>query len=285
MSLPYPEQSVILNAEKNDIKSVSTFIEDAQLIHRNLDWRSLLQWISEEPFLLKISQKRIQGLFSCAPDIEGMAWIHCFASRYHNNFRETWLELLDIAREHPAVKGCLLCSVGLQEWFNELLYHSGFNILQNIVVLNWNGIAPKELPVSQEILLRPMEIDDLDQVVQVDHQAFAPIWEISQNSLRQAYMQSEHASVAEINDQIVGYELSTANHFSAHLARLAVRPQYMKANIGYSLVRDMLIHFSKRGVKQVSVNTQNDNIASVSLYKKLGFILTDETFPVYILQL
>ncbi len=285
MALPSSNRTSIIQATRKDTSAVATFLDNSLLVHRNLDWRSLIQWIDYQPFLLKIEQNKIVGLLSCAPDPEGVAWIHCFAANDLNRYRESWQQLLQSAKENPVLQKCILCSVGLIQWFNELLESSGFSVLQEIVVLYWNGKIPPQIPLSPEMIIRPMESNDLDQVVQVDHTAFAPIWEISRDSFQQVYLQSEHASVAEIDGNIIGYELSTANHFSAHLTRLAVLPAYTKVHLGYSLVREMLTYFQKRGIRQISVNTQRDNLASLSLYKKTGFVQSEEQYPVYSLQL
>jgi ribosomal-protein-alanine N-acetyltransferase len=278
-------QPVITQTNIKDTGAVSAFLESAVLVHRNLDWRSLLQWIDQEPFLLEFEGSRISALLACAPDPPGVAWIHCFAARDLLSYRKKWNDLLERALTNPILKGCMMSSVGLNEWFNRLLEASHFSMLQKIIVFYWGGEIPELKPISSQVLIRPMEPSDLDQVAVVDHDAFAPIWTISRESFQQVYSQAEHANVAEIDGEVIGYELSTANHFSAHLTRLAVQPQHTQANIGFSLVREMLQYFTKRGIKQVTVNTQSDNTASISLYRKSGFVLSDETFPVYCRQL
>jgi len=284
MALKSAPQSTIIQAKSQDTRVIAEFIDRASLVHRHLDWRPLMQWVDREPFLVKFEKGKIQGILSCAPDPEGIAWIHCFAAVSQLTYQETWIELFEVAKSHPALRECILCSVGLLDWYARLLSSSNFSLVQNIVVLYWDGRLPPAIALSPEILIRPMEYDDLDQVIEVDHSAFSPIWTISRSTFDQVYTQSEHSNVAEINGVIAGYEISTANHFSAHLTRLAVRPEFKKANIGYSLGREMLVYFSKRGIRQISVNTQNDNIASISLYKKLGFSLSDESFPVFCLK-
>jgi len=284
MTIPTEHHPSIIQATRKDTSSIVDLIDKASLVHRHLDWRPLLHWVEQEPFLLKIENSEIQGILSCAPDPEGIAWIHCFAAADKNTYRQIWSELLEVVKKNPALKECILCSVGMIDWYTKLLAESEFTLLQNIVVLYWNGKLPPLVTLSPELLIRPMEYEDLDQVIQVDHSAFSPIWTISRSTFDQVYTQSEHSNVAELNGVIAGYEISTANHFSAHLTRLAVRPEYKQANIGYSLGREMLSYFSRRGIHQISVNTQNDNVASISLYKKLGFNLSDESFPVYCLK-
>jgi ribosomal protein S18 acetylase RimI-like enzyme len=43
----------------------------------------------------------------------------------------------------------------------------------------------------------------------------------------------------------------------------------------------MIKYFKRKGIDQISVNTQDNNTSSLALYKRLGFELTGETFPVF----
>ena len=51
--------------------------------------------------------------------------------------------------------------------------------------------------------------------------------------------------------------------------------------IGSNLIHDIIVHFNKRGVFNISVNTQTDNKTSLALYEKIGFQETNEIFPTY----
>ncbi len=123
---------------------------------------------------------------------------------------------------------------------------------------------------------------DLATVADVDAQAFAPLWQNSLESLRLAYKQAGYATVAKLDGKIVGYQISTLSGFNAHLARLAVYPELQHRSIGYWLVYDLLHHFSSRNVFRITVNTQDNNQASLALYQKLGFWQTGERFQVLI---
>lgn len=275
---------VIRQATNADISSVASFLSQSAMVHRHLDWRPILDWIDYEPFLLLYTNDCLHAALSCAPDPAGVAWIHIFAADQSSTCAEHWDALFAAARAHNALADCVICTVGLHDWFNQLLENSGFKLKQNIVVLAREGKTKLQDAREPRVLIRPMEPADLEVVAVLDSKAFDPIWVLSRDLLELAYRQSEHASVAELDGTIVGYELSTANHFSAHLARLAVDPTIARKHIGLELVRDMLDYFSRRGVQDITVNTQDNNVASLSLYKKLGFTPGDETFPVYIYQ-
>jgi ribosomal protein S18 acetylase RimI-like enzyme len=62
---------------------------------------------------------------------------------------------------------------------------------------------------------------------------------------------------------------------------LAVLPEVQGQGIGYSLVRFLLVDgFSGEEPRRVTVNTQNNNHASIAVYKKAGFTFTGEEYPV-----
>lgn len=278
-SLP---QVTIRQATSQDIASVTRFMDQAVLVHRNLDWQPLMDWVTREPFLLRFEGQKLTSLFSCAADPPGTAWIHAFAmDHWTSQLEKTWCSLLEQSLPIIRQERSSLFSVALHEWYRNLLNATGFSILQNIVVLNWNQTLPKTLPTPNNLVIRPMNRSDLDSVVAIDRQAFDPVWTISRASMECAFFSAAHASVAEMNDKIIGYELSTASHLSAHLTRLAVHPDYKHVNIGYSLARLMIEYFKQFHIDQITVNTQQDNSASIGLYKKLGFSLTDESFPIY----
>jgi ribosomal protein S18 acetylase RimI-like enzyme len=47
------------------------------------------------------------------------------------------------------------------------------------------------------------------------------------------------------------------------------------------IVTDLIQRLEKKGVARLTVNTQSDNHASLALYRKIGFTLTGEKFPVF----
>ena len=281
--MPPPNSSLtVRQARKQDIPSVTEFLNEALLVHRHLDWRPLMDWIDREPFLLRYNGNQLTALLSCAPDPAGIAWIHAFAvESWSAQIEAIWQSLLTPASQMILSTSCEIYTVSLSDWYTRLLKSSGFHRYQNIIVLYWGKTIPPRQPAPPEVLIRPMEISDLEEVAAVDRLSFEPAWVISRESLERAFLQSSHANVAEIDGRIIGYELSTSTHLSAHLARLAVLPGFTRAHIGYNLVFEMLLFFTSQGIWQITVNTQDTNTGSLALYKTIGFFQTGDEFPVY----
>ncbi len=76
--------------------------------------------------------------------------------------------------------------------------------------------------------------------------------------------------------------MSTESYSSAHLARLAVDPDFQGNNIGKILLVDLFTHYETTGIHKITVNTQDDNFSSKALYSRMGFIQTEEKYPVLI---
>lgn len=275
----------IRQAQKSDTSSIADFLSRAACTHRHLDWQGVLDWIPFTPFLMMYDEYRLQAILTCPPDLQNIAWIRCFACEKKYDLALTWEALFNAIQTLPNMAGTTLYSVGLNDWFAGLLEGSRFVNFQNIVVLQWNEKMPVFKPVDQPWIIRPMEEVDLDKVAVLDQSAFEPIWVNPPDKVKLAYAQAEHASVVELDDRIVGYEMTTANHISAHLARIAIHPAFQNQHIGSSLIADMFEYFIHKGISQISVNTQSTNMASLALYQRLGFILTGETFPVFQYQI
>jgi ribosomal-protein-alanine N-acetyltransferase len=126
-----------------------------------------------------------------------------------------------------------------------------------------------------------MRYDDITAIRKIDKLAFEPVWQNSIDILTLAYQQSSVSTVIKINQEIVGYQISTSTAIGAHLARLAIHPDFQGAGLGYTLLRDLLNRFADNRVNRVTVNTQKDNIHAMSLYSKAGFSPTGEEYPFY----
>ena len=269
-------------AESADIPSISSFLSSARYVHRHLDWRSTIDWVGTQPFCLLEDSKRITGLLAYPQDPPGVSWIRCYACAPMTSPSRAWADLFAESLKCQETEKTIICAVGLQEWFSNLLTSHNFSHFQDIVVLIWDRKMPPAHPLSPLFELRPMMEDDIDAVAAVDQKAFEALWVNSPETIRLAYRQSAFTEVAEYRGEIVGYQLSTANQFSAHLARLAVHPDYQRHLVGYNLVLSMFQHYLKQNVLQVTVNTQQNNYSSLTLYQKLGFEITGEHYPILV---
>jgi len=251
-----------------------------------LDWRYPLDWIGSTPFFVLESAGELVAALACPPDPPQVAWVRLFTSSGILSLGESWQILWEAVHRDLTDKGrFVVAAIVLQEWYDNLLLASGFLSRQSIVMLDREERIPIEASMPAGFSIRAMLQYDLPQVAEVDADAFELLWQNSLTSLEQAYPQAVLATVAEANGQVLGYQLSTRNPLGIHLARLAVRPIHQGHGVGRALISDLAQQAERRGMFRLTVNTQNDNAASLALYKKTGFRETGERYPVYQLLL
>jgi ribosomal-protein-alanine N-acetyltransferase len=272
----------IRQAQPGDLPVLSSYLNFQPRIHRHLDWKSPLDWLGAQPYLLAYHDSRLEAVLACPPDPPHVAWVRLFACAPDIPIANAWIPLLDEAVSMlSGSTGISLEALALHQWFEGLLIKSGFEIRQRIVVLEWEGQLPPPQALPPDLFIRPMQKEDLPEVAEVDAGAFESIWQNSLGALQLAFAQSSHCTVAVWDGRVIGYQISTSFPFSGHLARLAVRPEYQRMRIAYGLVHDLLARFKQQGIWRTTVNTQDTNLASISLYEKTGFRRTGEEFAVY----
>jgi len=273
----------IQSASVDDRQQLANLIHFGVHVHRHLDWRSPLDWVGHQPFLVGFQDGEMLAALACPPDPPNVAWIRIFAAAESDMLNHLWSELWEasLAQLKGLYAPMRIAAIPMQGWFKNLLEASGFACDHRVVVLAWEGNELPPTPSSPSVVIRPMLFDDISQIEKIDAAAFGGVWQNSRSCLEIAYQQSAVATVAETENHLVGYQISTATQMGGHLARLAVLPQSQGHGIGYSMLHDLLLQFHHRGARAVTVNTQHDNFASLSIYRKAGFRLTGEEYPVY----
>jgi ribosomal-protein-alanine N-acetyltransferase len=273
--------TLVRPAGLNDHQQLSNLVFFETHLHRHLDWRSPLEWLGA-PFYWALDEgNRIAAALACPTEARGIAWIRLFV--YAGNWlaENAWSVLWSAARNDIAgAGGATVAAIAMHSWFRNLLSASGFEVHQSIVMLEWWN-RPWLEREANGVRVRRMDESDLPEVWRMDSASFTPLWQNSQETLRRAFSQAFIATVAENEDGLVGYQVSTGGRAHAHLARLAVHPSVQGRGAGRALLSDLFTRLAQTGIPKLTVNTQNDNVSSLNLYQKMGFIRTGEQYPVY----
>jgi ribosomal-protein-alanine N-acetyltransferase len=267
--------------ERRDQSIVAKLLANAPDRHLHLDWYTTIELLNESPSLLAFDEQRAVAILACPPDPERISWIRYFAVSEGTPtipiWEALWQHTLGLA---PKAMISTIAALVTQSWFTPILSASGFTQTTEVIFLEWDGEGLRvDLPLNAT--LRTMSLEDLDTVARVDRDAFQPLWQHSLRALKAAYQLSSLATVIEVDQEIVAYQISTSSALGAHLARLAVDPRRQGQGIARALVNHAFRHFQRRGIERMSVNTQADNSRSQLLYEKLGFMPTGQRFPVY----
>ncbi len=274
----------VRRAVAEDYNQIANLVFFEANTHRHLDWRSALEWLGSRNYWVLEEYGRIIAALACPEDPQDVAWIRLFSFHQDLSGREAWSSLWEAAREEILGENpqAQITAIVTKQWFQNILLSSGFELKQNIVILQLNVKDTVRLESQRTVQLRPMLGTDMAEVTKLDMAAFGRFWHNTFESLQRAYSQALYACVAEDDLGLVGYQISTGNPFGAHLARLGVRPDAQGRGIGRAMVDDLTQYLNTNQIFRLSVNTQSDNDASLSLYQKVGFVRTGEYFPVLI---
>jgi len=123
-----------------------------------------------------------------------------------------------------------------------------------------------------EIIVRRMEVEDLDRIMEIEKNAFTTPWsresfilEITKNALAK-YI------VAEIGDKVVGYGGIWLIIDEGHITNIAVDIDYRKMGAGNSLVEGLINLCEEKDIGSMTLEVRETNIVAQNLYKKYGFI-------------
>ena len=269
------------STEEADRGQLSALLQTAGWRHQHSDWFHPLDLLGRMPSVLAFDRQLPVGWLACPPDPPEIAWIRGFAVARGVNLSSLWDRLWNsVADEAHSMGANTSAALLISEWLEPLLKGSGFSQTNNVIFLEWKLENHPEIHVSSN-LIRPLLKTDLDAVAQIDKKSFLPVWSHSREMLGEALDHASLATVFEKDDRIVGYQLSTLSALGAHIARLAVDPEWQGRGIGKHLIADILETLSQKGVDRITVNTQADNPRSRSLYQGLGFIETGQVYPLF----
>ena len=274
--------------ERRYQQAVGDLIFHSYQLHTHLDWFEAIDWLHrfEVPARLAWQDDQLAGVMAISHPLNGAAWLRLVAineiASTQTVMTALWQSLIPEIRQLPATSLSVLIS---RNWIKKYLRPLNFYFVEDVVTMERHHRArpPQIMPGSTRI--RPIQADDLSAITALDQAAFSTPWQMTHNEIRAAQRMAAQATVAELHNQIVGYQISTIYDDGAHLARLAVDPTFQGRGVGSTLLHDLLAYFSHRNVQSVTVNTQASNIRSQQLYRRFGFRRNGYDLPVWMLDL
>ncbi len=121
------------------------------------------------------------------------------------------------------------------------------------------------------INFRPMTIYDIDQILVIEHLAFATPW--SREAFYNELMNNQFAKYIVMLDKgrVIGYCGMWIVVDEAHITNVAVLPQYRGKKLGEALMQKAMELSKQYGALSMTLEVRVSNVVAQSLYKKLGF--------------
>lgn len=255
--------------------------------HAHLDWYKAGQWLDlgNNYIHLAFAEDTLVGVLGFSEDLNGSVWLRMAIIGQGYDPAIILGFLWEQSRVTLMRLGIHIAAVlVINPWLERFLPALGFHYHEDVITMHR---APQTLPPEPHasVTLRSGYLEDLQDIVAIDHAAFNPPWQMNSTDIRLSQRQAASCNLAIFEDNIIAYEVATRHHASGHLARLAVHPSLQGQGVGQVLLHHLLSRFMKRGVKGMTVNTQMSNMPSRRLYERYGFIRNGFDIPVWMCEI
>lgn len=126
------------------------------------------------------------------------------------------------------------------------------------------------------VVIRPMQIKDIEAVQEIDRLSFSAPWpagafrfELLENEQSLVWVAEQGGKEADL--QVVGSLVIWLILDEAHIATVAVHPDYRQGGIGKFLLARGLLEAMGRETDQATLEVRSSNLAAQALYRGFGF--------------
>ena len=117
--------------------------------------------------------------------------------------------------------------------------------------------------------LRPMQMDDLDAVMQIEPTIYSHPW--TRGNFSDSLNSGYSAWVLEENKEMIGYALMMMVLDEAHLLNLSIAKTHQKQGLGRYLLEHMIDKARQYKAANMFLEVRPSNISAIALYENMGF--------------
>lgn len=123
--------------------------------------------------------------------------------------------------------------------------------------------------LKKKYQLRPMQLDDLDAIMQIEPTIYSHPW--TRGNFSDSLSSGYSAWIMEQNSKMIGYALMMMVMDEAHLLNLSVAKHKQKQGLGRYLLEHMLKIAKNYQAANMFLEVRPSNLAAIALYENMGF--------------
>jgi ribosomal-protein-alanine N-acetyltransferase len=129
---------------------------------------------------------------------------------------------------------------------------------------------------SVEFTIRPMKVEDVDQVHDLDVLSFNLPWpkrsylfELNENPASRQWVVDAKSESGEVS--VVGMLVLWLIVDEAHIGTIAIHPDFRRCGLGRRLLAHALLEALPAGIQRVFLEVRAHNLAAQEMYRQFGF--------------
>lgn len=123
--------------------------------------------------------------------------------------------------------------------------------------------------LKPNLSLRPMQMDDLDAIMQIEPTIYSHPW--TRGNFSDSLNSGYSAWVLECGGEIIGYALMMMVMDEAHLLNLSVAKPNQKQGLGRYLLEHMIEKARQYKAANMFLEVRPSNVSAIALYENMGF--------------
>jgi ribosomal-protein-alanine N-acetyltransferase len=123
--------------------------------------------------------------------------------------------------------------------------------------------------LKPNLSLRPMQMDDLDAIMQIEPTIYSHPW--TRGNFSDSLNSGYSAWVLESEGKMIGYALMMMVMDEVHLLNLSVAKPQQKQGLGRYLLEHMLQIAKNHKAANMFLEVRPSNISAIALYENMGF--------------
>ena len=125
--------------------------------------------------------------------------------------------------------------------------------------------------MERDMLIRRMTLEDLDDVIEIEHASFARPWPRSSYEKEITENRCARYLVAVKNNRVIGFAGGWVVLDESQVTNIAICASERGHGYGTDLTRALLQYFSNLGAVCTTLEVRESNLCARHVYEKLGF--------------
>ena len=123
--------------------------------------------------------------------------------------------------------------------------------------------------LKPSLQLRPMQIDDLDAIMQIEPTIYSHPW--TRGNFSDSLNSGYSAWVLESEGEMIGYALMMLVMDEVHLLNLSIAKHRQKQGLGRYLLQHMISNAKQCKAANMFLEVRPSNVSAIALYENMGF--------------